>query len=546
MILRDYQDECVAEVFQHLEQVGSTLVVLPTGTGKTVVFATVAKLWPGKRVLIMAHREELIFQAVDKVSAVTGEPPAVEMAELRADQADGWIDQARVVVTSVQTMCRPKRLEQFNPGDFGLLIIDEAQHATAETYRRVIEYYGQNPDLRVLGVTATPDRHDEEALGKVFESVAYNLEIPQAIEDGWLVGIDQRFVRVDGLDFSLCRTSAGDLNGADLEAVMVAEKVLHGVVAPTLELARDVPTLIFASSVAHAERMAEIINRQQPGGAFCLHGKTPREERRHVLDRYRRGEFQYLCNCGLFLEGFDETRIGCVAVARPTKSRALNAQMVGRGTRPLAGTVDEPWMEADDRKERIALSAKPSLLVLDFVGNSGRHKLVSVADILGGDWSDDIVERATRAAQEKSARGEPANVMSELVEARKRLEEEERERRRAVIARARFGTVRVSPFDVFEVEPKREPGWHKGRLPTPKQLEVLGRNGIPADGVSFWQASQLIDQIISRREKGLCSFRQAKLLAKYGYGVDVSFEEARRIIDGLAANGWKRPAAATV
>jgi superfamily II DNA or RNA helicase len=544
MILRNYQDECVDEVFHHLEQVKSTLIVLPTGTGKTIVFATVAHRWPNKRVLVVAHREELIFQAVEKIKAVTGEVPAVEMADLRADVADGWIDQARIVVTSVQTMCRPNRMEQFRPEDFGLLIIDEAHHAPAPIYRRVIDYYGRNPDLRILGVTATPDRHDEEALGRVFESVAYNLEIYQAIDDGWLVGIDQQFVRVEGLDFSAIRTTAGDLNGGDLEAVMVAEKILHGVVVPTIELARDTPTLVFASSVAHAERMAEIANRHRGGCGFCLHGKTPREERRAVLDRYRRGEFQFLFNCGLFLEGFDETRIGCVAIARPTKSRALYAQMIGRGTRPLAGTVDEAWMEAEDRKERIALSDKPSLLVLDFVGNSGRHKLISVADVLGGNYSDDVVEKATRSAQAKSARGEAADMMTELAEARKRAEEEERQRRRAVIARARYGTVRVCPFDVFEVEPRREPGWHKGRLPTPKQLEVLAKSGIPTDGVSFWQASQLIDQVISRRSKGLCSFKQAKLLAKYGYDVNTSFEEARRIIDGLAANGWKRPEAA--
>jgi superfamily II DNA or RNA helicase len=544
MILRDYQDECVADVFGQLEQVKSTLIVLPTGTGKTVVFATVAHRWPDGRVLIVAHREELIYQAVEKIKMITGEVPAVEMADLRADVADGWIDQARIVVTSIQTMSRPNRMEQFRPEDFGLLIIDEAHHAPALTYRRVINYYRRNPDLRVLGVTATPDRHDEEALGQVFDSVAYDLGIHRCIEDGWLCGIDQHFVRVEGLDYSAIRTTAGDLNGADLEAVMVAEKVLHGVVIPTIELARDVPTLTFAASVAHAERMAEITNRHRPGAAFCLHGKTPGEERRAVLDRYRRGEFQFLFNCGLFLEGFDETRIGCVSVARPTKSRALYAQMIGRGTRPLAGTVDEAWMEAVDRKERIALSDKPCLLVLDFVGNSGRHKLISVADVLGGNWSDDVVERATRSARARSARGESADMMAELATACKQAEEEERQRRQAVIARARYGTVRVCPFDVFEVEPKREPGWHKGRLPTPKQLEVLARSGIPTENVTFWQASQLIDQVISRRAKGLCSFKQAKLLARFGYDINTSFEDARTIIDGLAANGWKRPAAA--
>src|SRR5262249_7704252 len=152
-----------------------------------------------------------------------------------------------------------------------------------------------------------------------------------------------------------------------------------------------------------------------------------------ALWRYKRGEFQFLCNCGLFLEGFDETRIANVVIARPTKSRALYAQMIGRGTRPLPGLVDENWMEADDRKEAIAQSTKPRLLVLDFVGNSGRHKLVSCADILGGKCTDDVIEKATAAARKKSTLGEPANVMEEIRLAQQQAEEEERRRRQAVI-----------------------------------------------------------------------------------------------------------------
>jgi superfamily II DNA or RNA helicase len=365
-----------------------TLAVLPTGTGKTVCFAHVAKTWLDSdrgRVLIMAHREELIQQAADKVLQVTGLHADIEMGESRADQCS-LIDQAPVVITSVQTMCRPNRHERFDPRQFGLLIVDEAHHATAPTYRRVIDHFAQNPDLRILGVTATPDRADEEALGQAFESVAFTYEIETAIQDGWLVPIEQQFVQVQGLDLSGCRTTAGDLNEGDLARIMETEENLHGVVHPALELAGDRPSLFFMASVAHAERGAEIANRHQAESAVCLHGKTPRDERREKLKAFSRGEFQHLFNCGLFLEGFDETSIAVVAMARPTKSRALYAQAVGRGTRPLPGLVDG-LDDAAARRRAIAMSHKPGLLVLDFVGNSGRHKLVSTADILGGNYS---------------------------------------------------------------------------------------------------------------------------------------------------------------
>lgn len=544
MNLRPYQIECVERIRQELQGNDSTLAVLATGLGKTVIFSHVAKQWPMGRVLIMAHREELIRQAAAKVQQVTGIQPAIEMGEERADDG-GLYSLPPIVVTSVQTMCRPNRLRRFKPPLFGLLVIDEAHHAPANTYRKVIDHYRHNPALKVLGVTATPDRADEAALGQIFSSVAYTYDIPDAIRDGWLVGIEQQFVTVEGLDFANCRTTAGDLNGGDLAELMEKEKALHGVVTPTINLAGDSPTIIFTASVAHAEKVAEILRRHRPGQAVCLHGKSDPEHRRRELQRFAAGDFQYLVNCGLFLEGFDSPRIGVVAVARPTKSRALYAQMIGRGTRALPGVIDCPGveMEADDRRERIACSSKPSLLVLDFVGNSGRHKLVSTADILGGKYPDEVVERARDEAAAKSAKGERSNMQSELLAAEAKLREQQEARRRHIVAKkAKFSKQRIDPFDVLEITPAREPGWFKGKVPTPKQAEVLQKNGINPDSVSFSEAGQLITEIFQRREKGLCSFKQAKLLAKYGYPTDVGFTEAKAIIDRIAANGWRRAA----
>lgn len=522
-----------------------TLTVMPTGTGKTVLFAFVAKHWIDNdlgRVLVMAHREELIFQARAKIEQVTGEVPDVEMADSRADMG-GYHAKSKVVITSVQTMCRESRHSRFDPSDFTLLIIDEAHHATAASYRKVIDHFSQNPNLKILGVTATPDRADEQALGQIFESVAFEYSIQDAIEDGWLVPIEQQFVMVEGLDLSGVRTTAGDLNEGDLTRIMETEENLHGIVDPTIQLAGDTPTLVFASSVDHADRMAEIFNRHRPESAVCLHGKTPREERRDKLRAFSRGEYQYLCNCGLFLEGFDETSIGVVAMARPTKSRALYAQAVGRGTRPLPGIVDG-LEDSEARRLAIGHSRKPNVLVLDFVGNSGRHKLVSTADILGGNYDDNVIELAGNLARKKSARGESSDMLGELKAAQEQIEAEARRRRAAVVAKANFRAQSVNPFDVFDLTPKREPGWHKGRKPTDKQVATLQKFKVPQkdiDGLSFCGASQLLDTLIARMKNNQCTYKQAALLRKHGYSTDVSMKEATGIIDALAKNHWRRP-----
>ena len=266
MILRPYQTDAVSKVHEAWKDHRSALIVLPTGTGKTIVFSHIAGTVRG-RVMVIAHREELIAQAAQKIQVITGDEADVEMGEFWA--SEGVFSRSRVVVSSVQTqnagMGGDGRMSRFDPSQFDLLIIDEAHHATAPTYRRLIDHYRQNPNLKVLGVTATPDRADEEALGQVFESVAFDYEIVDAIADGWLVPVRQRAVYVEGLDYSSVRTTAGDLNGADLARILEYEEALHGIAHPTMELVGTRKSLVFAASVAHAERLAEIFNRHRPG-----------------------------------------------------------------------------------------------------------------------------------------------------------------------------------------------------------------------------------------------------------------------------------------
>lgn len=545
MRLRPYQDKAVESVHAEFQTVNSTLLVLPTGTGKTVVFSEVIAR-ENRRAIVIAHREELIWQAASKIKQITGEEPGIEMAEYRAS-VHGLYGKHRVVVSSVQTLNAGNdgagRMCNFDPNEFGLMVIDEAHHATAASYRRAIEHFRKNPNLKILGVTATPDRADEAALGQVFESVAFDYEIVDAIHDGWLVPIETRAVVVDGLDLSEVRTTAGDLNGADLSRVMEYEQNLHEIAHPTLDITKGRKTLVFATSVAHAERLAEIFNRHENDCARWVCGETPKENRRAMFADFAAGKFRLLVNVGVATEGFDDPGIEVVAIARPTKSRSLYAQMVGRGTRPLPGIVDRTIGEglfewgAAERLAAIAGSKKPRVEILDFVGNSGRHKLVTCADILGGNHDDAVIERA-KAKAEKG--GKPKNMLEALDEAEEELRQEREEARRREEAdrtrlrlKAKYVTAPVDAFDVFGIAPPRERGWDTGRQPSQKMLALLEKQGIDTSNINFTQARALISEITGRWDKGLCSMKQARILQRAGYPTDVSREEASKLIDQI-------------
>ena len=552
MKLRDYQQNAVDAIHEAFQTHRSGLVVLPTGTGKTVLFSHVAHNTAG-RVMVMAHREELIWQAADKLGKVTGEEVGIEMAEYRA--SGGMFGDKRIVVSSVQTLnagnAGDGRMKLFDPMKFDRLIIDEAHHATADSYRRVITHFRQNPKLCVLGVTATPDRADEAALGAIFDTVAFQYDILDAVNDGWLVPVVTRAVIVNGLDMSKVATTAGDLNGADLAEVMEFEEVLHGVASPTLEITAGRKTLIFAASVAHAERLSEILNRHDSGCSNWVCGATPKEDRWRMFADFAAKKFRFLVNVGVATEGFDDPGIECVVMARPTKSRSLYAQMLGRGTRPLPGIVDRSnagelfasTFGPAERRAAIAASGKPSVEVIDFVGNAGKHKLVTSVDILGGQFPDDVVERAKKIA---AATGGKQNVLESLERAQKDIKQEQEEAKRREAARrlevkvkAEYVTHEVDPFDVLGIQPMRKFGWDTAAPASDKQRALLEKQGIKAEGLSKAEASRLCNEIFKRWDNNQCSFKQAQILAKRGLRTDVSRSEAKAMIDQIAVKeGW--------
>lgn len=549
---RPYQSDAVAKTIEAWQTHSSALVVMPTGTGKTVVFSLVTEIRKAAgRVMVVAHREELINQAADKIQKVTGEVAEIEMADRRADTH--MFNRAKVIVSSIQTQIagKPKRMTRFNPKEFGLLIVDEAHHATAASYQEVIKYYKEgNPNLKVLGVTATPDRADEAALGQIFECVPYVYEITQAIKDGYLVPIHARSVLVEGLDYSKVRTTAGDLNGKDLADVMSNEEVLQQIVDAGIRECGSRKTIVFAppgfkkdggDAFRVSERLTEIFNRHRPECARLVSQDTPKDLRAQIFKDFANGRFQFLVNVGIATEGFDDPGIEVVVLARPTESRSLFTQMVGRGTRPLPGLVDGVE-SASERCNAIAASPKPACEVLDFVGVCGKHKLVTVADILGGKYGDDVKARASKKAQEGTVDTAAALEESAAEIEQEKLEAQRREaaRRAAIKGKARYKTQSVDPFDVLAIEPNRDYGMTHAAPATPSQIQALIRFGISdADNLTKSKASQLLIECHARRKAGLCSYKQAKILQKRGLSSDCSFDMARELIDEIAAKeGW--------
>lgn len=511
--LRPYQEQAIAAIAEKLGENRSTLLVLPTGVGKTATACSYVQQHERGRVLWLAHREELLDQGRAALKKHTGEYIALEKAEVTAIGS-------RVVAASVQTL-KGGRLSDFAgrfPAD--LIVVDEAHHAPSPSYRAIFDAF---PGARVLGLTATPDRADEKAMGIVFDSVAFVYEIEDAIREGYLCPFELERVHVDAIDLRAVRTVGGDLNQADLAAAFAIEEVLQGIVVPLLEKAGDRRTISFSTSVANAHRMAEISNRIRAGCARAVDGETPSDQRREILNDHRAGAFQFLYNVGVLTEGYDDPAVSCIAMARPTKSRSLYAQCAGRGLRIAPG--------------------KDNCLILDFVGNSGRHGLASGLDILAGRYDDETRQRALEMLDQDEPEGGMAQDV--LEQAAKALEEErsrEAARRAGLKAKVTYRTEKVSPFDVFHIKDPDANEWSERYAAgaSERQIETLQKFGMEINGVTKAQASKLIGTAIKRRELGLATFKQLRTLKRSGIdAVNISFPRASKIIDQLVQNRWR-------
>lgn len=389
---RSYQLEAEEASLSNFDKnVRRQLLNMATGTGKTIVFGKLLKRFKSRlpgQAIVLAHREELIKQSIEKIHLVCPEFKVdEERAEHKADPST-----ADVIVASVASLGRKgtSRVDKYNWEHFDKLIVDEAHHATADSYRNIFHLFGTHREGNklLLGVTATPQRSDGKALAEIFQKIVYVYSIRQAIEDGWLV--DVRGFRVHtGTNLSEVKTSGGDFAQDELAGVVNTPARNRLIVSKWNELGQKRQTVAFTVDIQHARDLAAEF---EGAGviAAAVWGNDP--DRAEKLRLHRFGKIQVLCNCGVLTEGYDDWQIGCIILARPTKSGVLFTQMVGRGTRLQEGlgnlkewikknSLCLPYASADGGE--YATPIKQDCIVIDVVDISGKHSLVTLPTLMG-------------------------------------------------------------------------------------------------------------------------------------------------------------------
>lgn len=489
-----------------------TLLVLPTGTGKTIVFASVAadQVRAGDRVLILAHRGELLEQAADKLQRSTGLVSAVEKAESTC--LDSWF---RVVVGSVQTLQRTARLERFPQDYFGTIIIDEAHHAITDGYRRILDYFS---GARVLGVTATPDRGDMRNLGEVFDSLAFEYKLTDAIKEGYLCKIMAQTIPLK-LDITSVTMSGGDYAVGDLGTAL--DPYLEQIAAEMAQRCKDRKTVVFLPLIKTSQKFRDLLNAH---GFRAAEVNGQSDDRKQVLADFDAGRYNVLCNSMLLTEGWDCPSVDCVVVLRPTKVRSLYSQMVGRGTRLSPGKTD--------------------LLLLDFLWMTDKHELCRPADLVCEDrtvarqMTEHLAETGCPEDIEEAAAQASEDVVAQREEALAKQLEEQRRKKAKLVDPLQY-EMSIQAEDLAGYVPAF--GWEAGP-PSEQQTAALEKLGILPDAVeSAGKAALLLDRLNKRRDEGLTTPKQIRCLEKYGFQHvgTWSFEAARHMIDRIAAQGWR-------
>ena len=513
MELRPYQEEARAAVEQDWEAgYRRTLLVLPTGCGKTIVFSKVIEdqIRQGRRCLILAHRGELLEQAADKLYQSTGLRSAVEKAEETC--LGSWYMAA---VGSVQTLMREQRLNRFDPDYFGTIVVDEAHHALSDGYQRVLQYFDS---ARVLGVTATPDRGDMKNLGQYFDHLAYEYTLPKAIKEGYLSPIKAVTIPLK-LDLTGVAVQAGDFKSSDIDTAL--DPYLHQIAEEMKDACKDRKTVVFLPLVRTSRKFRDILNAAGFRAAE-VNGNSP--DRGEILRDFDVGRYNVLCNSMLLTEGWDCPSVDCIVVLRPTKIRSLYSQMVGRGTRLHPGKKD--------------------LLLLDFLWHTSRHELCRPACLLCG--SEEVARKMTANLEasgrpedlEDAARKANDEVVAQREASLAKQLADMRTRKRQLVDPLQF-EMSIQAEDLSGYEPSF--GWEMGP-PSEKQKARLESLGIfPDEITSAGKASLLLDRLNKRREAGLATPKQIRRLEVYGFQRvgQWSFDAANKMINRIAANGWR-------
>lgn len=517
MELRPYQAAAKDAIFSEWDKgTQRTLLVLPTGCGKTIVFAKVTEdcIRKGKRVLILAHRGELLEQAADKIAKSTGLRCAVEKAE--SSSLGSWF---RITVGSVQTLMREKRLNQFSPDHFGTIIIDEAHHCLSDSYQRVLKHF---PEANVLGVTATPDRGDMRNLGEFFESLAYEYTLPKAIKEGYLSPIKALTLPLK-MDLTGVGISAGDFKAGDLGTAL--DPYLYQIADEMQKYCQDRKTVVFLPLVKTSQKFRDILC-EKGFRAAEVNGES--QDRSEVLQAFEKGEYNVLCNSMLLTEGWDCPSVDCIVVLRPTKVRSLYSQMVGRGTRLFPG--------------------KDHLLLLDFLWHTERHELCHPASLICD--NEEVAQKMTENLEEaagcpidleEAERQASEDVVTQREEALAKQLAEMKKRKSRLVDPLQF-EMSIQAEDLSGYVPSF--GWEMAPA-TDKQKATLEKLGILPDQIdNAGKAQKLLDRLDKRRQEGLTTPKQIRFLEGKGFQHvgTWQFDDARNMIDRIAANGWRIPA----
>ena len=504
MALRPYQLNAVKAVHKEWNSGNkNTLVVMPTGTGKTIVFSQIVKdqVAKGEKVLILAHREELLKQAADKLKASSGMESALEKA---ANTSIGsGLD---VVVGSVQTLRQKSRLEKFSKDYFGTIIIDEAHHSAADSYKNILEYFNQ---AKVLGVTATPDRADMKSLSDVFDSLAFEYKLPEAINDGYLCKIRTKTIPLK-VDISKVHTLAGDFNPNELGQAL--DLYLEAIADSIVKECKGRKTVIFTPLVRISQRLNGLLKNR---GIDTIEVNGSSKDREKILKDFENGKYDAMTNAMLLTEGWDCPSVDCIICLRPTKSRSLYAQIVGRGTRLCKG--------------------KDNLLILDYLWLSGKHSLCHPSDIFCEDA--EVAARTTKKLADYAATDcggldgpDGTDLIQAIQEAQEEMENEKRQMMRRIeeqeeAVRKRLAEQRqkrkglVDPFQyMFSIEStairdyKPTFGWET-KAPSKKAKDAIEGYGVDASNIeSAGLASLILKELMKRWDSGMATPKQIRFL----------------------------------
>ena len=515
MGLRPYQVECVSKIEESFLEFNRVLVTLFTGAGKTIIFSEIANkhIKNGKKVLVLAHREELLDQAADKMMKFHG----VDFTLIKAGKE---YDESKMFqIGSVQSLCKEDRLNKFDKDYYGLIIVDEAHHCMADTYQVIFKHFNS---AKVLGVTATPNRSDGKKLAKFFEATAYEYKMEDGIRDGWLSTVIMRTGNVN-IDLSKVRTVAGDFIINELDDAITREfNKISKYIKSKLEHRKRI--LIFTPRIASAEVLAEVLKRDGLNAEFVSGASKDRKE---ITEKFKSGEIRIICNSMLYTEGFDCPEVDCIINLRPTQSKGLFTQMLGRGTRICDG--------------------KENILYVDFLWKTDKEimtpcNLFAETDVLAKSMRDFLVMNANKSYEMITL----AQYIDLVMGGVQKMEGARME----WVVNLEKKTLRTFSMFAYLVNDRRlleyEPIYYwEEQQPTQKQVEFIEcKCGISCKGIKKGLASKIIDVIVKRIKDKKCTVKQMFFLAKNGIfdkASEISMEDAVNIMNDIANNYWRIP-----